>query len=281
MIFPEIESEMSDHDFALFTALVYKHTHIKLGEQKRALMRTRFGKVMRELGLTTYRAYYEYIVEDTTGKAVSDLMNAISTNLTHFFREKKHFDFLSTTYLPGLIERCNRERRTRVRAWSAGSSSGEEAYSIAITLLESFTHRMSWDLKILATDIDSNMLTRGKEGIYPEKQFKDMPPLLRQKYFTQEGNRSDRHFVVSPELKSLVSFRRLNLMEQPWPFRGSFDFIFCRNVMIYFDRPTQETLVNRYYDALVPGGILFIGHSESLNTLTHSFQYIQPTIYQK
>ncbi|MHC4884849.1 MAG: CheR family methyltransferase [Planctomycetota bacterium] len=281
MTFTMIEGDLSDKDFERFRALVYEHSRIHLGDHKRTLMRTRFSKVMRGLGLSTFQDYYRYIVEDTSGQAISEMLNAISTNLTHFFRESKHFEYLSSTYLPELISRCSAEKRTRIRAWSAGSSSGEEAYSIAIILKEALPPDRHWDVKILATDIDSNMLEHGRRGLYAAKQLKDMPPLLKQKYCIQAGAREAREYQVVPALKQVVAFRRLNLMESPWPFHGPFDFIFCRNVMIYFDRPTQEALVNRYHQVLAPGAPLFIGHSESLSSITHPFRYVMPTIYQR
>jgi chemotaxis protein methyltransferase CheR len=276
---PDIE--LSDRDFERFRTLVYKEASISLGDRKRALVRTRFAKVMRQHGIETYSDYYDFVLEDKTGKAMIEMINAISTNLTHFFREGKHFDYMREILVPEMIAAARNTRSSCLRGWSAGCSTGEEPYTLAIVLMENIPDPLGWDIKILATDIDSSVLERASAGHYEKKQLREMPPMLINKYFERTGDRKNPVYEVKPNLKRLIAFRRLNLMRNPYPFKGPFDFIFCRNVMIYFDRPTQETLVNRYYQLLRPGGHLFVGHSESLTGLRHPFRYVQPTIYRK
>jgi chemotaxis protein methyltransferase CheR len=275
------ELELSERNFRRFRDLIYDHSRINLGEQKQALVRTRLAKVMRQNNISSYDDYYDYVVADATGLAVRELINAISTNLTSFFRETKHFEFLSKQYLPELVATCKAERRKRIRAWSAGCSTGEEPYTLAIILLEAIPDISSWDVKILATDIDSNVLETGRRGLYRKKQIEPMPPMFKGKYLTKEGRGEEATYRVSDAVRRLVAFRQLNLMRKPYPFAGPFDIIFCRNVMIYFNRETQEELVNRFYELLRPGGALFVGHSESLTGVQHRFRYVQPTVYRR
>lgn len=275
------ELELSDRDFERFRELVYQHSGISLSEKKRALIRARFGKEMRRLGLTSFAAYYDHVAADETGQSVVQMINAISTNLTSFFREAQHFEFLSRQLLPELVKAKRASGSVRLRGWSAGCSTGEEPYTLAMVVLENVPDPLGWDLRLLATDIDSDCLERAREGIYRKKQVEAVPPMLKGRYLEREGPREEPVYRVGAQLKRLVSFRHLNLMQAPWPFGGSFDFIFCRNVMIYFDRPTQEKLINRFYEVLNPGGVLFVGHSESLTGVAHRFQYIRPTVYRR
>ncbi|MBN1257134.1 MAG: protein-glutamate O-methyltransferase CheR [Planctomycetes bacterium] len=275
------ELVLTDRDYERFRQLIYQHSRINLTDKKKALMRARFGKVMREHNLTSFAEYYDYIINDKTGRAILEMTNAISTNLTSFFREKQHFDYLCQVYLPPLVKKYRTAHRNRIRAWSAGCSTGEEPYTLAMIMRENIPDPLGWDLKILATDIDSAVLDKAKEGLYSPKAVENVPAAWKQKYLTREGTRQEPQFRVSEKLKQLIAFRRLNLMTRPYPFNGPFDLIFCRNVMIYFDRDTQSELVNRFYQLLQPGGVLMIGHSESLTRLDHQFHYEQPTIYRR
>lgn len=275
------QASLSDQEFQLIRKLVLKHTHISLGDNKRELVRTRLGKILRTRHFDTFMDYYQFLSrDDVQPDEIEELANAISTNLTSFFRESKHFDYISHQGLPALLARKQLQKSTRLRAWSAGCSSGEEAYSLAITLLEAHPPLREWDFRILATDIDTNVLEKGKRGIYEKRQTDNVPPMLRRKYF-QFGTGSKKNlFRVQPFLRELVVFKRLNLMES-YPFQGPFDYIFCRNVMIYFDKITQGQIVRRFFDMLAPGGCLFVGHSESLTGIEHGFGYVQPTVYSK
>jgi chemotaxis protein methyltransferase CheR len=273
--------ELTDALFKKIVRYVYEQSRINLTENKRELVRARLGKVIRTRGFKGYRDYYEYMIRDESGEAVREVLNAISTNLTSFFRENQHFEFLLGELFPKLLREKEKRGESRIRGWSAGSSSGEEVYTIAITLLESLAdHGGRWDAKLLATDIDTTMLERGQRGVYDQDRVKTVPPTLLRRHFLRGEGASKGEYRVRSEARRLVSFRHLNLMK-PWPFRGPFDFIFCRNVMIYFDRPTQEELVNRFYDVLGPGGHLFIGHSEGLSGIQHRFRYVKPTIYSR
>ncbi|MBN2712865.1 MAG: protein-glutamate O-methyltransferase CheR [Planctomycetes bacterium] len=274
------EEQLSDSLFRKISSYVYDAAKINLTDNKRELVKTRLGKIIRTRGFRGYRDYYEYMINDSSGEALLEVLNAVSTNLTSFFRESKHFDFLGQKLLPGLYREKNPKDARILRGWSAGCSSGEEVYTIAMTVLENFPDPRGWDIKLLASDIDTNVIAKGENGEYEKNKVESVPGLLRSKYFTRGAGGQKETYRVSPLLKELVVFRRLNLMGD-WPFKRRFDFIFCRNVMIYFDRPTQEALVNRFHQHLAVGGYLFIGHSEGLNSIKHPFKYIQPTIYQK
>ncbi|MDH5638066.1 MAG: chemotaxis protein CheR, partial [Nitrospinota bacterium] len=230
----------------------------------------------------SFREYYDFILNDRSGRELVAMLDAVSTNVTSFFREGGHFDYLGKTVAPAVIRRNEKSPIKTIRGWSAGCSSGEEAYSIAITLLEvTGLGGRGWDTKILATDISTEMLERAQRGEYSAEKLKSAPGRLTQKYFDKTERDSEKIYSVKPDVKKLVSFRRFNLMTAKYPFKRKFDFIFCRNVMIYFDRPTQQALIGKFFDALEPGGALMIGHSESLTGIEHRFKYMLPTIYQK
>jgi len=282
---------LSDSDFELFRKLIYEKSGISLNESKKELLRTRLRARIERQGLSSYREYYDYVRNDKTGQALVPLLDDISTNLTSFYREINHFNFLRKI-LPEWIERKRAMREMSFRIWSAGCSTGEEPYTLAFVMLEFLGREMrQWDLKILATDLSTEVLSQAMEGKYDVERLKDVPPAIAKEYFvhgtgdmrTKSGKVLRNRAVVRivPEVRSLISFTRFNLMEQHFPFKRQFDFIFCRNVMIYFDKPTQEVLVNKYYHFLKPGGYLLIGHSESLTGLKQKYKYIQPTIYQK
>ncbi|MBN2513237.1 MAG: protein-glutamate O-methyltransferase [Sedimentisphaerales bacterium] len=270
---------LTDQEFEQISALVYEHCGIDLHDGKKELVRSRLGKLLRQKEFSSFADYYKYVLSDSSKSALTELTDAISTNLTSFFRESQHFDFVSQTLLPELIGRKTGASR-KIRCWSAGCSSGEEPYTIAITLLENLPQAGDWDIKILATDISSRVLQRASDGIYDAERVEPVPPAAKNRYLSKVRHNGQQMFQVSSALKKMIIFKYLNLME-PWPFRGPMDFIFCRNVMIYFDKPTQQKLVNRYWEVLDRGGYLFTGHSESLTGITHKFRYVQPTIYRK
>jgi chemotaxis protein methyltransferase CheR len=267
-------------DFERISNLVYKHAGINLHDGKMELVRARIAKRLRVSGFESAKEYIDHVEADPTGNSLTVLLDAMSTNLTSFFRESDHFDHLTNVFLPTLAKKPSR----RLRAWSAGCSSGEEPYTLAMTLLEFFGTATSptggWDIKILATDLSTQVLATAKAGIYASQRTTSIPPALRTKYFASRKVDGETLYEASPALRSLICFNRLNLMEE-WPFTGPFDFIFCRNVMIYFDKPTQERLVGRYFQMLDSGGLLFTGHSESLTGVNHKFRYVRPTIYAK
>ncbi len=264
--------------FKKISDYVMENCGIHLTKSKFELVNTRLGKLIRQHNFSGFQEYYDHLTSDDTGDALSELMNAISTNLTSFFRESSHFDFMQRVMLPEITAKAAYNKDLKLRGWSAGCSSGAEVYTIAITLFESIVDIEHWDVKLLATDIDTNVLNNGATGIYTKKQIEGIPNPLLSKYFLYSAKRES--YKAKNNLKSLVRFKYLNLI-QDFPFKGSFDFIFCRNVMIYFTKETQQDLINKFYHFLKPGGYLFIGHSEGLSGLNHSYKYIQPTIYKK
>jgi len=271
---------LSEKEFQQISDMVYEHCGINLHDGKKELVRARLAKWLRQNDFYTFKDYIRYVLEDTTGREFSRLIDTLSTNLTSFFRERQHFDFLEDQFLPSLLERKQNNRNFRIRGWSAGCSSGEEPYSIAITLLEAVQGRGRWDIKLLATDISTRMLDVAKKGVYEKERIAAIPPLQKNRYFLIDYIDGPKAYQVTDVLKSIVIFNYLNLIKD-WSINGPIDFIFCRNVMIYFDKPTQQNLVLRFWDLLDSGGILFTGHSESLTGIKHQFRYIQPTIYMK
>jgi chemotaxis protein methyltransferase CheR len=276
----DLSIDLTDADFCRLAEIVQRHCGINLHDGKRELVRARLAKQMRAGGYRSARAYLEDATHDPASRPFTQLIDALSTNLTGFFREKDHFEYLAQRFLPGLIERRRRQPSRRLRAWSCASSTGEEPYSIAMTLLDALPPGEAWDVKLLATDLSTRVLRIAEAGTYEASRVEAIPPSARVKYLAMQRIDGQSIFAMQPAVREIVRFRHLNLME-PFPFGGPLDFIFCRNVMIYFDKPTQERLVNRLYELLEPGGLLFTGHSESLTGIHHPLQYVQPTIYMR
>jgi chemotaxis protein methyltransferase CheR len=266
----------TDADFDFIRQLIVSLTGISLSEQKRELVYGRLAKRLRSLDMQSFAQYCAYVEQDA--QELHELVNAITTNLTSFFREPYHFDYLRDTLLPELL-RSNAGSR-RIRIWSAGCSTGEEPYSVAMVLRDAIPAGQGWDARILATDIDSNVLARAQLGIYAEERATGIPERYLRRSFRRGQGDNAGMLRVNDEIRSLISFRQLNLM-QDWPMKGPFDLIFCRNVVIYFDKPTQKRLFNRYADLLVDNGHLFIGHSETLFQICDRFTSIGRTIYRK
>jgi len=272
--------ELSERDYVDFSNLIYDKCGIYLHKGKRELLRARLSKVLRQYNFESVRDYYKYLLRDASGQELIPLLDTISTNLTYFFREPKHFDFLSRTALPNLCKAKRDGSARRLNLWCAGCSSGEEPYSIAITLLESLPDPNLLEVSILATDISTRMLSVAAQGIYGKEKVEKIPYDWLRRHFQKGVKRWQGYFRLKSRVRKLVTFKRLNLIES-FPFDTTFDVIFCRNVMIYFDKPTQERLVNRFHQALAGGGYFFIGHSESLTGIRHPFRYVQPSIYGK
>ena len=276
---PVSEFELTQADFEKFSRLVYEQSGISLHDGKKELIKARLSKRVRQGRFRSFLDYYQYVVQDDSGEELVFLLDSISTNLTSFFREQSHFDYLKNELLPRWTA-GRKSRDPRIRVWSAGCSSGEEVYSISITLLEGLAHPEKWKIKIMATDLYTKMLKKAIAGIYEQDRIRNIPSALIKKYFLKGDHQWREYVKVKTMLRDPVEFKRFNLME-PFPFQEPFDCIFCRNVMIYFDKKTQETLVNRFYQCLDPEGVLFIGHSESLTGIPHPFKYIKPAIYKK
>jgi chemotaxis protein methyltransferase CheR len=267
------EFDLTDADFRRIRDLVQDVSGIVLADIKRDLVYGRLAPRLRKLG---YRSFADYLkcLEGPDGHDEQiALLNALTTNLTGFFREKHHFDRLAGEFLPRLMQE---KRDRRLRIWSAGCSSGQEPYTIAMVMRRVVTDLARWDALILATDIDSNMVAQAREGSYDESVAESIPPDYRR--FTETGE--DGRIAMADSLKSLIRFRRLNLIGE-WPMAGPFDAIFCRNVVIYFDKDTQRVLFDRYANMLRPGGWLFIGHSETLHRVSDRFTHLGQTTYQK
>ncbi|MCG3137442.1 MAG: Chemotaxis protein methyltransferase [Phycisphaerae bacterium] len=273
--------ELSNQDYNLIAQLVYQKSGINLGDNKQQLVRSRLGKLLRKGNFKSFREYYRHVEQDPSGEELCRLLDAISTNTTHLFREIGHFNFLRATVQKWLADSQWRKKYNTLRIWSAGCSSGEEPHSIAMTMADILSGEPGMTFKILATDLSTHVLAKAKLGLYDIHRVGTVPEPLRKKYLQQVEQEGQRFLQLIPELRQSITFTRFNLMDAQFPFKHGFDVIFCRNVMIYFDRPTQEKLVNKYAQQLHPGGYLFIGHSESLNGLTQPLKYIQPTIYQK
>ncbi|MBN2694167.1 protein-glutamate O-methyltransferase CheR [bacterium] len=267
------------HDeYILLRDLIYKDFGIVLPEQKKSLIEGRLQRTLRELSLTSFKDYYDYLIMDTTKKATTDLVNNITTNHTFFYREQEHFKFLFDNVLPEMTSKIKHSGKQDLRIWSAGCSSGEEPYTLISIMMEFFKAEYnSWNAGILATDISNRVLTIAKTGIYSDDRVNELPPHLKQKYFKKL---SDGNWEVKDFVKKEVTFAHFNLMTPKFVFKKPFHVIFCRNVMIYFDQQTREELAQRFYDVLEPGGYLFIGHSESLGR-TPLFKYVKPSVYQK
>jgi chemotaxis protein methyltransferase CheR len=270
------EHELTQADFEKISRLIYEQSGIALHEGKKELVRARLGKRLRQGRFQSFRDYYQFVVRDDSGEELVYLLDSISTNLTSFFREQVHFDYLQNDLLPRWrTARPGRDKRLSI--WSAGCSSGEEVYSIAMILLETLEN---WDIRILASDISTRVLKKAAAGIYKMERIRAIPMAVLKKYFLRGENNWQDHVKIKNFVKALVTFKRVNLME-PFSFPQAFDCIFCRNVMIYFDKKTQEALVNRFYQNLHPEGVLFIGHSESLTGIRHPFRYLRPAVYQR
>lgn len=267
------EFPMSKENFCVIQKVAYDLTGIQLGEHKKNMVYSRLSRRLRSLDLKTFDPYCD-ILKCRDHPELGDFINAITTNLTSFFRENHHFEYLKNTVLPELIRKHQKDKRIRI--WSAGCSVGEEPYSIAMVVREKV--HPSWDVKLLATDLDTNVVAHGKAGVYESDRIESVSDERKKKWFSCSSDGGS--VKVKPSLQELITFKSLNLLEK-WPIKGPFDVIFCRNVVIYFDKETQKKLFDRYADLLAPGGYLFIGHSESLHRVSDRFKSLGKTMYQK
>jgi chemotaxis protein methyltransferase CheR len=273
---------MLDRDYEFIRELVYNHSRINLGPDKKELVSARLGKRLRATNLTSIGDYCRFLQDEKSAEELSHLIDAISTNHTFFFRESAHFDFLTQRAVPEMIERRSKERWSTFNIWSAACSSGEEPYSIAINLSQSLAAaRPPWNWRIEATDISHRVLQRARVGVYKEEAIRHVPPALQRTCFQKGFGPQEGNYRIKSALQETVTFRQLNLLEGAPPFRDPFHVIFCRNVMIYFDRPTQEELVRKLGRLLVPGGYLFVGHAESLSGIQHGLELISTAIYRR
>ncbi len=272
----EREFEFSRSDFEHIRDLVGDRTGIVLSDHKIDMVYGRLSRRLRQLGIKKFAEYLTRLEGDD--HELVEFTNALTTNLTSFFREPHHFDFLKTTGLPSLLR--NRPDK-KLRIWSAGCSTGEEPYTIAMTVKEAMVSYPNWDVKILATDLDTNVVNRAKAGVYTLEKVNGVDKNRLKKWFRKgRGNEQTGKMKVSSDLQDMITFKQLNLMHD-WPMAGPFDIIFCRNVVIYFNKDTQRELFDRYADYLADDGYLIVGHSESLHKVTDRFKLIGKTIYHK
>ena len=272
----EREFAFSDADFRSLSQLAYQHAGIVLAETKRNLVYSRLSRRLRALGIGSFREYREYLAENNA--EMENFINSISTNLTKFFRESHHFDHLRKNVAATYAKK--RPADGRLRVWSAGCSTGEEPHTIGMVLKHEIHDIHRHDAKILATDIDTEVVRKASSGLYQMESLSDVPKEYRS-YFTSNGEEGRKAGVmVDDAVRQLITFRQLNLLG-PWPFRGLFDAIFCRNVMIYFDMPTKTALIDRFIEQIKPGGWLYIGHSESLIGSHPKLKIVGRTIYQR
>ena len=268
---------VSDRDFLRFQALIHREAGIWLAPVKKALLVGRLARRLRELGLVSYGDYFERVVEDEAEKI--RMLDAICTNETHFFREPRHFEFLAERIFPAWRAEADAGRRPRrIRVWSAACSTGEEPYTIAMMLLSSFP--AGWDLEVLASDLSTKVLDRAAAGVWPLEKSKEIPEEHLKAFMLRGYGAQEGLMKAGPEIRGIVRFARVNLVGDDWPVGTPFDLVFCRNVLIYFERQAKITVVERLVDRLAPQGYLFLGHAESLGGFTTKARPVLPTVYQ-
>lgn len=274
------KAELSKEEFAKLSSFIYRESGIKMPPVKRIMLQSRLQKRLKELQLTTFKEYCNYVFsKEGLNNEIIHMLDVVSTNKTDFFREPIHFDFLNSTVLPEFSNTLKTKKQLKL--WSAGCSSGEEPYTIAIVLLEYLEKHPGFDFSILGTDISTRILQSAYDAIYKEDKVLGVPLELKRKYFLRSKERQCPTVKMGTLLRSKVRFERLNFMDASYSINDSFDVIFCRNVLIYFDRETQESVINKICTKLSTGGYFFLGHSESILNMNVPLKQIKPTIYQK
>lgn len=269
------QAELSPKAFEEIRQLVHRHSGIALGDNKQPLVKARIQKRMRTLGISSYEQYIEVVRGDSAGVELQQLLEAISTNVTSFYREKHHFEFMRLA-----LDEWKSAGRQKLRIWSSACSTGEEPYTIAMEVIDALGTG-KWDVKILATDLATKVLREVQAGEYSRQKVETVPAALRQRYMTKTGSPSGEMYVVNDEIRRMLLIRQCNLTDFPYAVAGPIDLIFCRNVMIYFDRPTRARIIAEFNRIVRPGGYLFVGHSESLTGMNCDFQLVKPSIYRR
>jgi chemotaxis protein methyltransferase CheR len=271
---------VTDKEFGLFQKLIYEKAGIYLAAPKRALVDSRLAKRIRELGLDSFTAYYHHVAEDRDGAELIQLLDRISTNETHFFREPRQFEFLETQIIANWTAQAAAGMRfRRIIAWSAGCSTGEEPYSLAMVLRDHFPPSAGWEIEILATDLSTRVLDYAGAAIWPIAKADEIPAKYLKRFMLKGIGAQAGKMKTAPEIRTMVRFERLNLNDEVYPVSGSFDLILCRNVLIYFDNPSRMRVIHRLLNHLAPTGYFFIGHAESLNGITDRVRPVMPTVY--
>ena len=273
------EFHYTKNHFDAIRALVFEHTGISMADTKSELIYSRLSRRLRKLNLDSFDDYCDLIRRGENKEEIGHFVNSVTTNLTSFFREKHHFEFVTNEVIPKLLH--TNQNTKKIRIWSAGCSTGKEPYSIAIAIKESVVNLSNWDVKILATDIDTDVLSKAKNGIYSMNEIDGLEEEHLSRWFKQKkvGNET-KEIIAKDELKNMITFKPLNLMHE-WPMKGPFDVIFCRNVVIYFNKQTQKTLFARIAQKMASGSNLILGHSESLLNVNDDFTLLGKTIYEK
>jgi chemotaxis protein methyltransferase CheR len=272
---------LSDREFSLFQRFIHRETGIYLPEAKKALVVSRLGRRLRTLGLTTFASYFDLVEADRDGEKTV-MLDSICTNETRFFREPRQFEFLDTEVLPKWKERGEAGLMPkRIRVWSAACSTGEEPYSLAMLLRTHFPADSGWAIEILASDLSTKVLATAREGIWPLPRMEEIPPAYLRAYMLRGLRGEQGRMRAGDEIHSMIEFRRINLNEDRYPVSGRFELIFCRNVLIYFNRETKTGVIERLAQHLSPEGILFLGHSETLHGAAHTLKHVGPTAYAR
>lgn len=274
---------IDDKEFNYLKDVIYQKTGIALASHKKIMLQSRLNVRLRANQIPNFVDYVKKLQTEKAffEKEILEIINRITTNKTDFYRENHHFEYLKSNFLPKIEENSKTNFKKKIRIWCSASSTGEEPYTIAITLLEYFQDKPGWDLKIIATDIDTNVLSIAEKGSYKEERLVPVKQEIKNKYFLSVSDGKTKEFQVKPALKALIEFKKLNLLESPYPFKEQFDLIFCRNVIIYFDKPTQIKIFHEFEKVISKDGILIIGHSETLFGISESFKFLGQTIYQK
>lgn len=279
---PRLPATLSDREFQRFSSFIYDHAGIKMPPAKKTMLEARLQKRLKANSISSFEEYGNYVFsKEGRASELIHLIDVVTTNKTDFFREPGHFNFMVKTALPDILQARGDMSRDPVRVWSAGCSTGEEPYTLAMVLTEFASAHPDFRVSITASDICTQVLQTAQTGIYPEERTDPIPLNLKKKYLTRSREKSRSLVRICPQLRSLVTFRRINFMDDDFGIAEKMDIIFCRNVVIYFDKPTQQTLMKKFHKQLKPGGYLFIGHSETLSGLDVNFKAVASTVYRK
>lgn len=267
--------QITDKEFDLIRGYIKDKYGISLSDEKKSLVYSRLRGVLLEHKFKNFTEYYEYLVNDKSGRASITFIDKMTTNHTYFMREVDHFYFFRDTVLP-YLEKTVTDKDLRI--WCAGCSSGEESCTLEILLDEYFGNKPGWDTELLATDVSTNVLKKASKGLYSKEQIVPLDEKWKKSYFQ---NVDSNNVKICDKIKNKITYRKFNLMENNFPFKKKFHVIFCRNVMIYFDNDTRLNLINKFYEASAKGAYLFIGHSETLNNTDTAYKYVMPAVYRK
>jgi chemotaxis protein methyltransferase CheR len=271
---------ISDREFSRYRKLIYGKAGICLSPTKKAFLEARLTRRIRELGMDSFHAYYQYVTQDQNGNELAQLLDRISTNETHFFREPRQFEFLEQQVFPDWQTHGDSGLRPRrIRVWSAGCSTGEEPYSLAMILLDHFPRGSGWEIEIIATDLSSRALKSARKAIWSIVKAKEIPQSYLKRFMLKGTGSQQAYMKAGAEIQAIIRFQQLNLNDDHYAVPEPFDLIFCRNVLIYFDAASRTRVVYRLVNHLAPGGFLLVGHAESLNGVSDRIRHVRPTIY--